>query len=98
MREQIIVVVLVAIVVQAILIGWLAQAKFEKTGVVWALVALGINIAIVTFLDMARSNNPALMYQDRSSGSYELGMLVMTMGISTALMLIVLYTLPKPKH
>jgi hypothetical protein len=42
--------VLLVAVAQAIVIGWVAQTKLKRTGVVWFLIALAVNFGLLYFV------------------------------------------------
>jgi hypothetical protein len=88
------------LIVQPILIGTIAQKAFRRTGVLWAIVAFGLSLLLGFFLDAAITSQPEWILDPEhrrrmSSTGHDIAFILMSIGISTAITLIVLATLPK---
>jgi len=82
----------VAILITCVLIGWLAQAKKQRTGALWGFLTMLVLVAVWLFLYLcvlaAQPN-----FFDRDAKWYSLALLV-CVGVGLPMALIVL-TLPK---
>jgi hypothetical protein len=87
---------------QPLIIGIVAQKIFKRTGIIWALIAFSLNVALGLFLDNAIKTNPrwnidAEYRANINTIGHEIAFILMTVGVCTVFVLIVLSTLPKRK-
>jgi len=81
-----------AVLLQIIGIGALAQVWKKRTGAVWALIALALDVAGALFLDNAIASRPG---PRPVSLGHDIAFAVMVLGASTILCVIVIATLPR---
>ena len=87
-------------IVQAILIGWIAQTQLKRTGIVWFLIALAVDAALLLLVDV--STDPRKLSPEelriRNSLAGEISYFLLSVGIGSVVMGIVLATLPKVRE
>lgn len=90
--------IFVAALCQAILIGWLAQKELKRTGAVWFAIALAMDVALIVYTDsVTREYGSPRDLALRGSFTDQFGTFMMSVGITTLVMGVVLWTLPKVK-
>ncbi|MGB9365373.1 MAG: hypothetical protein WCE79_05095 [Xanthobacteraceae bacterium] len=94
------VVILGLLILQALLIASLAQKKYRRTGILWFVIAIAINAALVTFTDSAIQSDPKWILDPEyrakyDSTPYQIAFFLMVAVPSTAVLLLILATLPR---